>query len=89
VEKIEHDAEAQADWIMAMARFHRMRTGQLLFNNLPAAVANVVRTTDFDPFYWNMRRDEVLKWFDDHIIYNEYDEIVVVFSENTILWERD
>jgi hypothetical protein len=89
VEKIQHDAEAQADWIMAMARFHKMRTGQLLFNNLPAPVANVIRRTEIDPFYKDLTREEVLKWYDDHIIYNEYDEIVVVFSANTILWERD
>jgi hypothetical protein len=89
LEKIQHDGEALADWVMTAARVHRQRTGQVMFNQLPHDVATAVRGTPFDPFYKDFGRQEIIQWYDDHIIWNDYDEIIVVFSANTILWERE
>jgi len=89
VEKIEHDAGALADWIVSTATVHSQRTGQVMFNQLPAEVAAVVRGSPFDPFYKDFNRREITEWYDNHIIWNDYDEIIVVFSANTILWERE
>jgi hypothetical protein len=89
MEKIQHDAGALADWIVTQARVHNQRTGQVMFNQMPHEVANAVRGTPFDPFYKDFRREEIIQWYDDHIIWDDYNHIAVVFSANTILWEKE
>ena len=82
-------SEGRADWIIEHAPMHFLRTGQLLINNLPREVANVVRGTKFDPFYQELTREQIINWFDDHIIFSEDDQIIVVFDNDKILWERE
>lgn len=88
MEGTRHDAEALADWIETTARIHRQRTGQVMFNQMPHDVANAVRGTPFDPFYKDFNKQQILDWYDEHTIWNDH-EIIVVFSANTILWERE
>lgn len=81
--------EFRADWIIKRAPFYSQRTGQYLFNELPHPVAEVVRTTNFDPFYKELSKEEIMKWYDDHVIFDDNDEIILLFSGNNILWEKE
>lgn len=88
VNRVEY-AHARADWIEDEAYILGQRTGQLLFNNLPHEVANHVRGTEFDPFHKDMSKQEIIDWFNDHVIFSDGDEIIVLFNGTEILWERD
>lgn len=76
-----------AEQISKGARVYTLRTGQYLFNHLPAGVANVVSGTLFDPFQKELSKKQIIDWLDDHLIFDGK-EIVGCFNNNTILWEK-
>jgi hypothetical protein len=64
------------------------RTGQWLFNHLPAAVAHVVGGTSFDPFHKNMNQEAIFNWLDNHLIF-QGSLIIGVFNNEIVLWEDE
>jgi len=82
-------SEGRADWIVEHAPALRRRTGQVLTDNLTAEVANVVRGSSFDPYHQELTREQIINWFNDHIIFSDEDEMIVVFDNDKILWERE
>lgn len=66
------------------------RPGQYLFNILqPAGASLAVRGKLFDPFYKEMYHADLVQWLKDHIVFNEYGDVVTVIDGNNILWEAD
>lgn len=62
------------------------RTGQWMFNKLPAGIGRVVAGTSFDPFFKELSASEIEQWIEDHLIFDGY-EIIGVYHGNQILWE--
>ncbi|ADM79969.1 hypothetical protein phiAS5_ORF0126 [Aeromonas phage phiAS5] len=47
------------------------RFGQALFNNLPTELADSIRGTDKDFFYWdNKRQQEIIQYCYDHMTFS-------------------
>lgn len=78
-------------WVLDITRnayTFNQRTGQYLFNSLPGTVANLVRSTTFDPFYKNMRAHELYEWIDNHLIFDG-NRIIGLFNGDNLIWEED
>jgi hypothetical protein len=78
----------EAQYIFDNAPMLEQRTGQLLFNSLRQQVAAKVRATNFDPFYRDLSLQEIIDWFENHIIFNDHGIMICVFDGNDILWEE-
>lgn len=75
-----------ADQIYAEAG--SFRTGQYLFNTLPPGAQYVIAQSLIDPFHRDLTKTEIYDWANDHLIFNGT-EIVAVFFDNKILWEKN
>ena len=77
----------EAEYIHTMAPVYDNRTGQLLFNTLRHEIADVVRDTDFDPFYEDLDLEEIVEWLEAHIMYDREGKMIRLFDEYGVLWE--
>lgn len=77
------------EWCFRRAQHSEINNGQFIFDLLPPEVQDIVRTTYFDPFYANFTIEEMRQWFNDHLVFNEQGEVIVLFFNRHILWERD
>ncbi len=75
------------DFVMRESKKVEQRPGQFLINSLPPGAYQVVTGTLFDPFHKPMERWHVVEWVDNHLILDEQ-EVIGVFNNNKILWER-
>lgn len=78
----------EAEYIHTMAPVFDNRTGQLLFNVLRHEIADVVRHTDFDPFYEDLTLEEIVEWLEAHILYDNDGNMIRLFDEGGVLWEE-
>ena len=79
----------EAEYIHTMAPVYGERTGELLFNVLRHEIADVVRNTNFDPFYEDLDTDEIVEWLETHILYDNDGNMIRLFDERGILWEDE
>lgn len=77
----------EAEYVFNTAPVYDMRTGEFLFNVLRHDIADVVRDTDMDTFYDDLEYEEIVDWFDNHIIFDNMGNMVRLFDEHGILWE--
>lgn len=77
-----------SDHIRIGAALKDQRTGQYMFNQLPAGPAAAVRGKLFDPFNKELTEREICAWIEDHLIFDGQ-RIVAVYNNNQILWEED
>lgn len=87
--RIEDNIYMATDRIIRYAKENNQRTGQALFNLLPAVIGNLVSGTSFDPFHRDLSRAEMIMWFDNHFICEVTGEVVAVFHGERILWEKE
>lgn len=83
-----HSTAIFTSTIMQKAHVYDQRTGQYLFNQLPNHIARLVSGTTFDPFHKDFNVEEIYKWINDHLIFND-NEIICLFNNDKILWEVD
>lgn len=76
-----------ADQIMRGAREFKQRTGQYLFNHLPPGAGNALSSTLIDPFHKEMTKEEIIGWIDNHLIFDGQ-EVIAVFNNNQLMWEK-
>lgn len=74
---------AISDWHLS----RELRSGQALFNRLPLEVGRVVSGQQWDPYQRNLSAFELSEWINKHIVFDGC-EIVAVFNNDDILWER-
>lgn len=79
-----------AQWVCDSARVHQQAEGTRIFRSLPAGAAEALRTTRFaDPFKRRMTFDEVVQWYDDHIVFDDEGYTVALWAGNEVLWRED
>lgn len=81
-------ATREAQFIYDMAPVYEERTGQLLFNNLRHEIAEVIRGTELDPFYKNMELEEIVDWYEKHIVFDNRGRMIRLISDGITLWEE-
>jgi hypothetical protein len=74
--------------LIVMSSNGDLRTGQVLFNSLPAGPAGAVAGTSFDPFFKDLTEQQLYEWIDYHLI-TEGNEILGVFHNERIVWESN
>jgi hypothetical protein len=82
-------SERMAQYAVDTAQIRGQRTGQRIFHSLPAPVAAKVRGTSWDPFNRTWGFDDIVAWFNDHIVFNDKGDIIALYAGNELLWEED
>lgn len=57
-------------------------------NQLPVPVFMKVHTTIFDPFHKELTEAEVYDWIMNHLIFDNKGQMIALFNNDTILWEK-
>lgn len=82
-------AEYFAQFLVEGAKINQEHVGRRLLHSLNKPVADIVRMTDFDPQHIDdMTYDDVLKWLNDHIVFNYKREIIGLFNGTDWMWEK-
>lgn len=74
--------------ILIHAPEHNQRTGQYLFNSLPLEIRKYVTEMPWDPFFRDLSQYQIENWLNNHIIFNDTGDIIGLFANNMVLWER-
>ncbi len=83
-------SKREAQYIYDNAPMYDYRTGQLLFNSLKHEIAVVVRGTELDTFYEDLTLEELVEWFENHIIFDNQGRMVRLCDVGgKILWNEN
>lgn len=77
-----------AKHVIQGAKLKKQRTGERLFYSLPAGAGNAIASTLIDPYHFDFGEDELVQWVDNHLVLDDYFNVLAVFNGNQILWEK-
>jgi hypothetical protein len=60
--------------------------GKTLYHLLPVGAARAVMARNIDPYYYVVRREDVLSWVSDHVVFGDDLEIIAVHHKGEVLW---
>lgn len=81
------NAYTYASGVLVLAKTYGIRMGQALFNSLPVPIGDRLVGLLEDPYYFNMTKEGVVDWIDNHLIFDGPD-VIAFFIGNEILWEK-
>lgn len=79
-----------SQWVCDSARVYGQPEGTRIFRSLSREAAEAIRTTRFDdPFGQILTEEEVIQWFDDHVVFDDEGYMIAIYAGNECLWRED
>lgn len=74
--------------LFAKSNNDALRTGQHLYLLLPSEFQVELTSTIHDPFYGELRKDEIQQWFIRHITFDDEGRMAILRNYEQALWGR-
>lgn len=79
-----------AQWVCDSARVHGQPEGTRIYRSLPSGAAFAIKATRFDdPFGQILTLEEVIDWFDKHVVFDDKGYTVALYAGNELLWKDE